>query len=476
MKVCLVICPGPVPEIIPLSIPSLCSYLKDKSHDVCVLDLGGDIYHKVGSDIKKLWRHRWWGCWNDEVSLSGFINSHGELLEGYVERILNSGARVIGFSVWASSRGVSLYLARRLKELDGERIIVFGGPGCHPEFFRNGFIRNNAVDMVVYGEGEEAFAEILELYEKYGRVERCPGTLLKNGDEIIDCGPRREIANLDGLPFPDFSDFDLSKYEFSNTLPIIFSRGCVKKCTFCSIPSHWKEYRYRTAENIYEEIKHQVRRHPGINDFRVCGTAINSTMSELLRLCDFFIRDGLRITWWGNAAIREDMTADVLNKMRKAGCTKLMYGVKSGSRKVVNLMGMGFDMLDAERVIRATHKTGIQVWCSFMCGFPGETEDDFKETLEFISKNRGYISRVFLGFECRISSGTYLYDHPEEFDVIPGDDMFSWRTGDGRNTPEGRARRRKLLSDFVESLDFVASSEKPDWKTKLGNPKNGWKE
>ena len=158
----------------------------------------------------------------------------------------------------------------------------------------------------------------------------------------------------------------------SKTLPISTSRGCINKCLFCSEFRLWRKYRYRDAENIFEEIRFQKQRSPSISHLFFNDSLINGNMRNLDKLCQLIIDSHLDISWGGQAAIREEMTSDFIAKMKAAGFSHVSYGLESASPKILKIMGKRFAPEVAERVIRSTKKMGIRTCVNIIVGFPGE--------------------------------------------------------------------------------------------------------
>ncbi|MCX5713907.1 MAG: radical SAM protein, partial [Candidatus Omnitrophica bacterium] len=204
--------------------------------------------------------------------------------------------------------------------------------------------------------------------------------------------------------------------------------------------------------------KYQLSRHKGVRHFDFTDSLVNADIKELSLFADLITREGLRITWAGQALIRPYMTPEVLKKLKKSGCICLAYGMESGSQKVLDLMRKGFKVEDAQRVIRDTHEAGIDTVANFMFGFPGEQEEDFKQTLEFVSRNRGYIDTVnpSLGLTA-IGEGTYLYEHAKDYNVDLSAGYLLWRDLEGKNTYETRKGRYDAFCKLASSLGLKFS-------------------
>lgn len=441
MKIALVISPVLYKRCPLVGLGYLSSYLKSRGHDVDIFDLNTMI--KIEDDGNE-------ACWGEQRFVEDYISNNLNLLEPLVGKILESNAEVIGFSIWTTTKFISLDIARIIKQRDKNRLIVFGGPEC--SFSAKELIADDAVDVVVNGEGEETLLEAIELYKKQRKIDFCAGATIKSNGSIVNCGFRPEIENLDNIPFPDYSGFLLDKYYLSDFLPITFYRGCRRRCVFCNASVTWKRFRSRSAENIYKEMAQQKKIYPNLIKFEVDDSALNLNLKMVDRLSELMAVNGLRIDWGGAAIIDPDMDFGLLKKMAKAGCRSLAYGLESGSQNVINGMRKNFRIEDAQRLIRDTHRAGIEVDLNIVIGFPNETEDDFIKTLEFIKRNRDFITVVSFPSECWIGNQTYLHTHPEEFNVELRPEGHQWQSKDGTNTHQVRQERIKIFNALIISL------------------------
>jgi hypothetical protein len=157
--------------------------------------------------------------------------------------------------------------------------------------------------------------------------------------------------------------------------------------------------------------------------------------------------------------------------MAKAGCNCIGYGLESGSQKIIDGMRKGFKIKDAERIIRDTYNAGIETILGIIIGFPGETEDDFKETLKFIERNKDYISWVHSPSECNVSFNNYIHNYPEKFNIIlaPNRDGELWYSKDGTNTHEERQRRIRIFNEFLSAVGVKTNSYATVCKNRIGD-------
>ncbi len=477
MKVALIQCPGWGRDCPPYSIALLSAILRIQGHKAFGFDLNNALYCSGPDKYKKMWDDKDnYSFWNNRALMAEFIRDNEKMIDFQIDKILDTEAKIIGFSVHFTSLLASLEVARRIKKIDPERIVVFGGPDCCRELRGKELIREGAVDIVAVGEGDETLPELAEIVQREGKVEFCRGVLLKKGKKIIDCGDRPPVESLDRLPFPDYSDFRkdilFGHYRQPERLEILDSRGCITRCHFCSEWQFWKNYRTMSGERIFEEIAYQVKRFPGVNYFYFIGSLLNGNVKELSQFCDLLISSGLKIKWSGQAIIRPEMTRELMEKMAKAGCEWLGYGVESGSQQVVKSMNKHFSIANAEAVLENTRRAGIGTQANFMFGIPTETQEDFRKTLEFLQRNRENIDSVLASQSfCVLDKGTYLYTHAKALGIINPQHHLYWETA-GNNYVE-RFRRYEEFCRLALSLGLPETSGvlrvKPDKWLLLGD-------
>ena len=330
------------------------------------------------------------------------------------------------------------------------------------------------MDIVVHGEGETPLFEIMDVIDKRQELDRIKGCLILKDGLIIDGGYAPGVEDLDSLPVPDYSDFkdDIHSrlYREPNRLDIFDSRSCPTHCHFCSEWQFWGKFRSKSGKRIYEEISHHRQDFPQVNHFYFIGSLVNGDMQALEEFCDLVIANKLKISWAGQAIIRPEMTAGLLKKLKASGCVWLGYGIESGSQKVLEKMNKRFTLETAGKVLEDSKSAGIATQANFMFGLPGETGDDFSQTLEFLRENRRHMDSILASQSfCVIDKGTYLHGHPEEFGITGQEHNIYWVSNNGENNYAERFRRYEEFCKLALSLGVPETSgvlrAKPDkWR------------
>ena len=478
MKVALIQCPGWGRDCPPYTMALLSAILRNAGHQAFCFDLNNALYCSGPEEYWKFWDDKdLYTFWSTKDLIDKFIQDNQKMFELQVEQILNTGAKVIGFTVHFSSLLVSLAVARIIKEQDRKRVIVFGGPDCCRQLRGLELIKEDAVDIVVVGEGDVGILELVRILESKGEVDFLRGALVKKDGSFIDCGDIDIVDDLDALPFPDYSDFSediLSRlYRQPERLELFDSRGCITRCHFCSEWQFWKRFRTMSGKRMFAEVYSQIKKYPQVDYFYFIGSLLNGSMKALSDFCDLVIQNKLKIRWLGQPIIRREMTREFLQKMRKAGCQWLGYGIESGSQRIVHKMNKKFSLKLAEQVLRDTHDVGIMVQANFMFGIPTETEEDFKQTINFLKRNRDSMDSVLASQSfCVIDKDTHLYNHPEQFGVIDREHHLYWEAEGGNVYPE-RFRRYEEFCRVALSLGIPETSGvlkvKPDKWRLLGD-------
>lgn len=452
----LIQCPlwGFVP---PLSLAQLSACLKAEGLPARAVDLNIALFRRRGSGHRHTWAWENNALWLQDDSVDAILAGHEDfIVSACASPLPEDRPALAGFSVNECSLRASVWVARRLKARRPRAVVLFGGQAFTEPERAQRVLRTGVVDAVAFGDGEAVIVEAARAVAAGRGLDSVRGLRLPGGRAT---GEREPVA-LDALPFLDFETFDLDAYElpenlYRRSLMIMASRGCIRRCEFCGSREPWKGYRYMSGRRIYEEIKHQMARHPGrFSELKFYDIVVNGDMERVLELADLLAGDpAIRLSWEEvNCVVRPEMTVDALQRMRAAGCHRITYGIESGSDRVLRLMRKGQTAEQAEKVLRATHEAGLVATANFMFGYPGETEEDFKETLEFVRRVHPYVdmfypSRTFVTME-PLSS---MARRRGELGLDDGDDVY-WASRDGVNTYPVRLGRYERFSRLLREL------------------------
>lgn len=275
------------------------------------------------------------------------------------------------------------------KELSPNCKTVLGG--IHPTALPWETIANSYVDFLVIGEGEVTFFELVEsLIDKAKDFSHIDGLFFKRKGKIVTTKARRQIEDLDSIPFPARDLFDLNIYYQSPSKkvsseragPILTSRGCAFCCTHCISQKMWgRKVRFRSPENVIEEMEECITKY-GIKEFNIFDDTFTLDQRRAMRICDLMIAKKLPIHW--NALSRVNtISKDLVIRMKEAGCGKISFGLESGSQRILDLMRKKATIGMAKKSVEMVAGQGIAVHASFMLGNIGETEKTIQQTINF---------------------------------------------------------------------------------------------
>ncbi|NQT75676.1 MAG: radical SAM protein, partial [Candidatus Omnitrophica bacterium] len=450
----------------PNALAQMSSYIKRDGHKAAVFDVNVGLYNSKREQYKTVWAIEQSGFWHNQENVLKFFNDNSETINDFIQRIIAVEPEVVGLSVSSASLHFAMEFVKKIKEKRPQVKIVFGGAMFFVQVDMESILNNGCVDIIILGEGEESFSELLQILRDGRDLGLCRGICFKKGGKIVNTGPREYMKNLDELPFLDFSDLPLDRYDppghLGRHISLMTSRGCIQNCVFCGPKAYWQGFRTMSGKRIYDEIRYHIALNPDIEHIEFLDLLFNGSIKTLNDFCDLMISDPPKpgLKWHVNAIIRPEMTLEVFQKMKRAGCHHITYGIESGSQRVLGLMKKRYKVKDADDVLENNHKAGIEVTCNFMFGFPGETEEDFQETLDFLRRNSRYITTAYPSRTyCTVEPFSYMEKQMEEFDMVPNKDYpIYWESRDSRNNYPERLRRCEVFSSLALSLDVAVGS------------------
>lgn len=296
-----------------------------------------------------------------------------------VDKVAAFTPDVVGITAWTDF----WYPAAHTLELVRQRLpgvfTVVGGP--HLLVYPTETLAHPAVDAVVAGDGETPTLALLDCLERGERVNGIPG--LHFSEHGVHDAVFHIEQNLDDLTHLDRTLLPLDPYysvlgrgRLSTTL--ITSRGCPYSCVFCKI--HKQKPQMHSAQYVLEEFDrvHQL----GISEVEVYDDTFTWSHERVKEICHGLIERNYGIAW----AIRDrvnNVREDTLELLRKAGCTRIHYGVESGSDAVLRRVKKRITTAEALRAATLAKRAGFQVLAFFMFGLPGETREDMQQTIDF---------------------------------------------------------------------------------------------
>jgi len=336
--------------------------------------------------------------------------------------------KILGISGTTHTRFESFRLAKQAKDFNKEITTIYGG--VHATFTAFDTLTNvKEIDCVVKGEGEHTVLGLIDAFKRNKSIAGLTGITYRSDNGIKENPPAQRINPLDSFPNPAYHLLDMNKYsldmEFVNKkgISIITSRGCLAKCSFCSASRMFNhQVTTHSAKRVLDEIEFLFKIY-GFEGLKIFDSTLTMHRSHINAICDEIMRRNLNFPW--ECEIRVG-TVDqkILEKMKRAGCYYVNFGIESASQKVLNLMRKGFTVEQTEELLDLCNRVGIKTKVFFSFGHIGETIEDVEKTFLFIDKYEEQITTVASGAGVRIYPGTYLEEYACKNGLLPVN--FEW--------------------------------------------------
>lgn len=288
--------------------------------------------------------------------------------EETVKIVMKEHPKFIGISTLTSNIRGAVQLVRALRQSGYHGSIGLGGhhiTTSDPDFIR----RYPIFDFGIVGEAEITLPKLVK-------------KIIRDGQEVKGVFQAETPMDLDALPLPARHLVDFKRYENFMLNSISASRGCPYKCLFCSLSAVSKIIRFRNPAAVANEMK-EVYRITGSRHFMFMDDCFTMNRKYTITLCNEILKQKTKFCW--HVQTRVNLVDDELLKlMRKAGCTKILFGVESGNDRVRNKIVN--KKISKEQIIKAfklTRKNRIEGDMYLMLGFPTETKAELEETINF---------------------------------------------------------------------------------------------
>jgi magnesium-protoporphyrin IX monomethyl ester (oxidative) cyclase len=255
-------------------------------------------------------------------------------------------------------------------------------------------LENGHCDYCIVGEGEISFREFVRAFSDQQSLYDVEGVAgIKDGEVVFTS--RKVLEDMDQFPFPaygliDPDDYLKSPYLYKSrsaigeqSISMITSRGCPFDCVFCSIKLHMaKRYRFHSPDYVIKHLKYCIN-ELGINHFHFEDDNISLNKKRFEKILDRIIDEKLTIKWDTPNGIRADtLNYNILEKIKKSGCTSLQLAIESGNQRVLNeVIKKSSDLQKVLEVVKFCSQLEIRLAAFFVIGFPGEQLSEMEETI-----------------------------------------------------------------------------------------------
>ncbi|MCX5782683.1 MAG: radical SAM protein [Elusimicrobia bacterium] len=278
--------------------------------------------------------------------------------------------------------------------------------GAHVTVCPNEVLKDENCDFIIIGEGENSFKELISLLSQDKDVSGIDGIGYKKNGVIKINEKLNWITDLDSVPFPAYDIMELDEYfglpashgmrHKKRFCPVITSRGCPAKCTFCTALKVWGiKYRFRSVENVIREMKLLKDKYK-IEEIMFEDDNVTANPRRAKELFRAMIKEKLDFIWdTPNGVGIWSMDEEMLDLMKESGCIKLNFPVESGVQGVLDsIIKKPIKLNRVRELIKYCKKIGLEYSMFLVIGMPGETLKDMWQSFLFAASCGCYYPHV----------------------------------------------------------------------------------
>ncbi|HZE88504.1 MAG TPA: radical SAM protein [Verrucomicrobiae bacterium] len=328
-----------------------------------------------------------------EEPIGDNIIRYGLSFDEITRRVAEFKPDLVGVSnLFSSSAEDSIRVCTAIKAAGRDIVTMIGGP--HPSAIPEHPLASPDVDFAMLGEGEIPTMSLVRALEK-GDENLLEGVAFIKDGKMVRAERKKYVEDLDSLPFPARHLLPMDKYlAISNAYlttrrtpftPMITSRGCPAKCTFCPVHAAWgKQWRARSPENVIAEIDELVNKY-GIREIHFDDDNITLDKARAMKLFQMMIDRKYDLIWTAPSGIALwALDDELIEKMAESGCYKLFMAIESGDEYVLkHIIRKPLKLKNVLPLAKKIRQMGIEMEAFFVVGMPGETREQLRQTFRF---------------------------------------------------------------------------------------------
>lgn len=344
----------------------------------------------------------------EDITIS--INNYdiSEATSQIIYDLLKDSPDVIGFSCYIWNTEKTLEVSHLLKKLNPAVKIVLGGPQVTPAADLI-LTENECIDVIVRGEGEQTFAQLLRHYLHNDlEIEEIKGISYRSDGKIHSNPPRPLIENLDDIPTP----FNEEIHDESHEILIETQRGCPFECAFCSYHKNFKSVRCFSLERVKRDLTHLI--NSGVKRIYLADPTFNLNPKRAKDILKHIgsINKNTTLNTELRAELLDQETIDLLEK---AGVKFLEIGLQSTNPITLKFIGRETDFVKFENGINLLKKSKINFVIQLIIGLPGDNFISFKKSIDYVLNLAHNKLQVF---DLQLLPDSSLYVNAEEHGML----------------------------------------------------------
>lgn len=285
----------------------------------------------------------------------------------------------------------ALWVVGQVKARNPQAIVILGGAGPSTLFdHQPDVFRGQAVDFVVKGEAEEILPALLFQILSRNSLEQL-NYPVKFRSGVLVVGPPFNPPDVKKLPWPDRSIFRMDAYlqrwqesAQMTSVHLMGSRGCSFRCGFCDHTVTGYRIRFREPQDAVAEMLF-LEKTFAPNDIFYFDDLFTVKKRRVLEICHLIIKNRLHTSWSAQGRV-DCVDEEMLTAMKTAGCSELMFGVESGSNRILGYLNKGFTRAQIIQAFDLCHKVGIRPGAYLIVGVPGETRQDIEASVTLVEQ------------------------------------------------------------------------------------------
>lgn len=366
----------------PLGLAYIASSLIKAGHTVQVIDAVGMAplqfvpYEKIG---------------NTQYFLQGLVYEE-------ISQRVDPESQMIGLSCMFTPQWPAIgRLVEILKKDHPGKLIVVGGE--HGTALPEYSLKSSQADFIILGEGEETAADLADHFSGLRDPEilhNIPGIAFRHGGEVKINVRRDRKKAVDEFPWPAWDLFPIPAYielnqpygaPLGKSLPMLATRGCPYKCSFCSSHNMWTTlWKARNVHDLVNEIEFYRNKY-GVTDIHFMDLTAVVNRKWTLQFAEELLKRNLNVTWQMPSGTRsESFDDEVIEKIYEAGCRVFSFAPETGSSRMLKIIRKQVNLEHLLTAASTAVKKGMSVMCNIIVGFPQETWKDLFQTYKFIAQ------------------------------------------------------------------------------------------
>ncbi len=359
------------------------------------------------------------------------------------DRIKEFNPDIIGFtSIVATSYKFIKRLSLIIKKRFPEKKIILGG---HLSPVWNTLLQSTGVDIVVDGEGEVAVVELFDALQSNTSLQEVPSLAFREGNKLITTRPAPSIRDLDKLGYPLFEILDMKSYlfdaysssnyldnfrrhpdfvsiykDYPNVFSVVFTRGCIRRCTFCH--RHYIGFRSPSPNYILDYLEYLQKTYK-VGFFYFSNELTCPNVNSHLRFIEEIRNrkiNGFKFLFSIGGLVVNLMTREVLKGYKEVGAVRAEVGYETGSQKMLDIMEKKTTVEININAAGFANEFNLYNAGNIVLGLPGETADTVLETADFLDR----VALIPAVNYVQALPGSAIYEYAKLKNIIVDEDRY----------------------------------------------------